>query len=115
MAAAASLIQAAGQAGDNLYPWWIANSLKTKLGTFSATCLALFPEMEGKSHPSSNWCILMSNLSNLMPSSNVPFATLQTATQYVYRMCLMTSQLRTQTLISAAQANAVLASYNLQF
>lgn len=118
MATALSLVQAAGQAADNLYPFWLAGTLKTKLTTFGGVCLAQFPESEENSHPASNWGILIANLADLMPGASVPFSSLQLATQYVYRVCLMTNTLRTATptpLISAAQATAILASYNLQF
>lgn len=115
MAAAASLVQAAGQAADNLYPFWLAGTLKTRLTTFGNVCLGLFPESEENSHPASNWAILIASLANLMPNANVPYYSLQTATQYVYRICLMTNTLQVGSLITGAQGAAVLASYNAQF
>lgn len=115
MATAANLTQAADQADQNLYPFWLANTIETRLADFATTCLALFPESDVKSHPTSNWLILISHLANQMPGTNASLAQFETAVQYVFRCCLMTQELLNQALISAPNAAAVLASYNLQF
>jgi len=114
MAAAASLTIAAEQSSDNLYPFWIAGTLKTRLTNFATVCLTQFPDSDVKGHPSANWSILMANLANQISGAGT-FQQLNLAISYVYRMCYMTQQLLTQALIGAPQGAAVLASYNLQF
>lgn len=118
MAAAADLVQAANDSAENLNALYILGppTLKTRLTTFGATCLALFPDQEPNGRPSMNWCVLIQALArSLSASVQTSPADFLTAVQYIYRMCLMTNVLQTQSLITPTQGNAVLAAYNANF
>jgi len=114
---AATLPDAATIAADNLYTLYVGGTLKTKLTAFWGSILPTFPEQENNSHPVSNWLILIANLANQMPVANVPYAQLNAAIEYVYRVCFVAYQLNNQTpkLVSNVQAAALLAAYNAQF
>lgn len=119
MATAADLEEAAGQATDNLSAKWVAGTLKTNLTAFYTALLPTFPESERASHPISNWLILIASITAKMEAGNsflvVPYTDLVTAANYVYRLCWMTNQLNVETVITGAQAAAVLAAYNTNF
>lgn len=120
MAAEPDLEHAAVTAADHLYTLWLANTLKTALTTFWGSLIGAgaadkFPQDNANNHPVSNWLILIAALAKGMPASNVSYTDLDTAINYVYRVCWMTNQLDVQGLISSAQATAVLTAYNANF
>lgn len=115
MPAAANLQVAAVDAFDNLHTLWLADTLKAKLTAFNISTLAIFPQEDPNNHPCSNWAVLLYGLSDQMPLANVPYDGLITAADWVYRLCWVADRLDTDGLITAAQATALLAAYNLQF
>ena len=123
MAAELNLPNAAGNAYQNLLPFWSANTLKAALNGFWQGVLVTFgdtfPEQQPNSHPVSNWVTVVAALADSMPASGVPFNQFLDAVQYVYRMCWMTHQLQLQGLITAAQATtgpgSILVQYNANF
>jgi hypothetical protein len=115
MAAATDLPNAAVTAADNLHTLWLAGTLKAKLIVFWVALLPLFPQSEQNNHPVSNWLTLIAALADQMPNSNVTYSDLDTAINYVYRLCWLANQLDTQALITTAQATAILTEYNADF
>ncbi len=117
MATAVTLEQAANEADENMYPFWQDATLKARLENFGTTSLALFPEQDVNSHPVSNWLTLVLWAADQLSASPTvaTIAQYEQAMQFVYRCCFMGQQLLTQALITAPQAAAMLASYNLQF
>lgn len=115
MATAPTLARAANQADDNLFPFFVANTLKGKLNTFARACLALLPDTQDNTRPIAHWMTLLVSAAHLMPAAAVPLAQYESAMQMVYRGCHMAQQLLTQGTLPAATATAILASYNAQF
>ncbi len=119
MATATTLEEAAGQTFFNLLSKWITGTVKTNLVAFAAAALPVFPEDDQNNHPVGNWASVIGSQAALMPAgnsyTNVPYQQVVTATDYVYRICWMASQLDTQSSISGAQAAALLAAYNAAF
>lgn len=112
--AAATLIEAAGLAYNNCFTLWTANTLKTKLTAFAAACAPVFIEDRPGDQPCGNWLVLIAALAKDMIAVDVPFTDLNAAAQYVFRFCWLTTSLNTLTIVSNAQAAAVLAAYNAQ-
>jgi hypothetical protein len=115
MATAPTLARAANQADDNLFPFFVANTLKGKLNTFARACLDVLPDAQDGTRPVAHWMTMLLSVAHLMPASSVPLAQYERAMQMVYRGCLMAQQLQTQGALSSAAATAILASYNAQF
>lgn len=126
MAAAASLPEAADQAYDNLFPLWSAGTLKARLIAFANSLIVtpdLFPEEFDNNHPVSNWCALILSLTEAMhpifappiTGAAVPYPLLNSAANFIYRLCWVSEYLRQHTMITTSQANAILAAYNLNF
>lgn len=116
MATEPDLETAGYQAWDNLQPLWVAGTLKAKLAAFASGLYATFPEQTPGNHPVVNWLVQISALSETL--TGVAFESgdvMRAAAGLVFRICFMTSQLQTQTMITAPQAAAVLAAYNAQF
>lgn len=116
MATAATLTEAANDSSDDLNALYAlgGDALRDAMIAFANTSLAQFPDQDVNGHPSSNWCAIILALTSTM-SGTASLIQFQTSVQYVYRMCLMTNVLQTQTLITAGQGNAVLAAYNANF
>src|SRR5215470_7553204 len=116
MTAAASLTEAAISAADNLLTLYTGNTLKAKTAAFCATALAIFPDQTQSSRPVADWLTLLSALSDQMPVASVPYSSLNSAIDYVYRLCFLATALNTQTpqQVTNAQATALLAAYNAQ-
>lgn len=117
MAAAVNLVQAAGQTYQNLFPWYLNNTLKTRLTTFWNAILPTFPDQEPNSRPVADWLVLIASLADQMPTmvNSVPFASFDVATNYVYRLCYIGNFLTSRSLITPAQGAALLAAYNAAF
>ena len=120
MATASTLEEAAAQSFDNLFTIWLAaTAFKSKLVAFAATVLPLFPDQDPNGRPVANWATIMASFANQLDTDvapiRQPYTTLNTAADYLYRLCWMGFQLETQNLITTAQANAVLAAYNADF
>jgi hypothetical protein len=115
MAAEVTLQAAANKADANMFPFWVAGTVDTKLAAFATTSIAQFPDSQINSRPIANWLTLIAFVASQMPAINIPLAQYEQGMQYVYRACLMAQFLQTQGTITGAQAAAMLASYNLQF
>lgn len=115
MATAANLIEAAGQAFDNLYIWWQANQLRTRIIAFCATASPTFPDSDVKSRPVGNWLIMIRAAVEPLPAVNIELDDLNTLCQQIYRICYLTSQLNALGDITNTQANALLNNYNATF
>ena len=128
MATATTLDQAAAQAYNNLFPKWVAGApLPASLLAFTNPLILnpdIFPEETPDFHPVSNWCALIQSITKQMisfvgppfvPGQGISYALLNTAANYVYRMCWMTLFLQQHGFISAPQGAAVLAAYNAAF
>lgn len=116
MATAANLDEAAEQAYANLQTLWIAGTMAARMTSFVTDLLPTFPEQEQLSHPVSNWLVLIRALSATMnANASADAGALRDGANYVYRICLIAQQLQTQSMITGAQAAAVLTAYNLRF
>lgn len=115
MTIATSLAQAAGLTFDNLQVKWAIGQLKVRMTNFWSQVIDLFPESEVNSHPVSNWLTVVASLSDQLPLGVTPLTDLDNSAQAIYRTCWMGSALQTQGLITTAQANALLGSYNGNF
>lgn len=119
MATATTLEEAAGQTFQNLLNKWITGTLKVDLTAFAAAVLPDFPEQIRANHPIGNWASVIGCQSALMAAGNshtqVPYQQVVVATDYVYRICWMGSQLAAQGSITTAQRDALLADYNAAF
>lgn len=119
--AAASLVEAAQQAQDNLFQQWLANHLQGHLSSFCEDLLPQFPDSLPAGRPVSNWLTVMWALAEQMfpdTVASVPlveYTLLNTAAQYMYHLCYLADQLNSQGLITNAQATAILIEYNNQF
>lgn len=104
------------QAWQNLQPLWLTGTLAANLAAFATDLLPTFPEQGVNNHPVSNWLVQIAALAATMnPTASGDAGALEAAVQYVFRVCFMTSQLQTQSLITGAQATAVLTAYNTRF
>lgn len=122
---AADLEEAAGLAFDNLFGLWLAgdNQLKTATATFCRTLLPVFPESDATARPIADWLTLLYAQSSLMPTVNttnpptlVPYESLLTTADQVYRLCWLGSEATsTSPRLSSTQMTALLAAYNAQF
>lgn len=116
MATAADLPEAANDSFDDLNTLWLAGTLKAQLIAFCRALLPIFDQQDVDGHPVSNWLVLILASATQLPASNVPYDGLITAADQVYRICWITQQLgNVQTLITSAQATAVLTQYNAKF
>jgi hypothetical protein len=89
---------------------------RSRGSSFCNALLPTFDQQQVNSHPVSNWLVLILALATSMPASDVPYDNLIGAADQMYRICWITQQLgNVQTLITSAQATAVLTQYNLQF
>jgi hypothetical protein len=111
---AANLKEAAQDAFGNLNTLWLATTLKAKLALFCDAALPIFPQERDNNHPVSNWTTLLDALQDAMPASPT-FLDLNAAVDQLYRLCWIGYYLQGQSLITSAQATALLAAYNLQF
>jgi hypothetical protein len=112
MAMATTLSQAAGQSFDNLAVFFDTNQLKSRVTTFCAQTIGIFPQQESGSHPVSNWIAVFAALSARMPTSAVPIDQLTAAAEILYRLCWMAFSIIGNG-ITTAQASALLNSFNL--
>jgi hypothetical protein len=115
MAPAATLLQAAGIAYDNLYVKWQLNQLKIRLINFVAGVSPTFPDGDATTRPIGNWLIPIRALGEVIPAVSVELDDLTEAAGMIYRICYLGSQLQANGQISAAQGAALLAQYNGQF
>jgi hypothetical protein len=121
--AALNLGQAANEAYLNLQAKWNV-SLKNALNAFWQAVIDTFPDQETKSHPTSNWIVIIASMAERMNTGNgdpntataVPIEDLINAANAVYRLCLMTRFLQDTGQITAAQGstgpNSILVRYN---
>jgi hypothetical protein len=121
MATADSLQTAALQAYDNLYTWWLAGSLKTKVASFAAQVLIIggFDDGHAQSLPVTSWAVILGSLASSMQlsafppvSTKFPFADLEAAAEALYKICWLTSGLEEINQVNAEQATSVLTAYN---
>lgn len=115
MATATTLPEAAFQAYSNLYTLYLANTLKTQVAAFCAAILPTFPDETPDGRPVANWATLLYVTSSQMPSSSVPYTSLNDAATQLYKLCFMAQALKDAGLITASQASAVLTQYNAKF
>lgn len=124
MATAPSLQAAALQAYDNLYTWWLAGSLKTKVAAFAAQVLIIggFDDGHAQSIPVTSWAVILGSLASSMQisafppiSSHFPFSDLEAAAEALYKICWLTDGLHEIDQVSAEQATSVLTAYNGNF
>jgi hypothetical protein len=115
MASASDLEQAAKQAWLNLAPLSISGTLRAKLLAFCAAISPQFNVGNPGDRPTINWnAILWAHAQTMSPvADNWP--ALRVAADYLYRLCFMTNQADNQSMITTAQAAAVLTAYNAQF
>lgn len=116
MASAATLIEAAQTAYQNLAAKWNNGTLQARLALFVDDLLPTFPDGAPGGRPVADWLVLIDALQNDMIAAAFadPLA-LRNAALYVYKLCWMTNQLQVQVAITGAQAAAVLAAYNSRF
>jgi hypothetical protein len=115
MAAAATLLEAAGIAYDNLYVKWQLNQLKIRLTNFCSGVSPSFPDSDVNGRPIGNWLIPIRALAQDIPAVGVQLDDLTTAAQQIYRICYLGSQLEASGQITPAQAAALLLQYNGNF
>src|SRR5689334_4857126 len=114
MATATTLAQAAGQAFDNLFVRWSTGVLKQRIDAFIGAASGSFPDADEGGRPVSNWFTILIATSEFLQSGQGPVTDLNTCAETVYRMCWVANYLRSQNLITVAQANSLLGAYNGQ-
>lgn len=113
MAPASTLAAAAGQSADDLAARFATNFFKLNLGIFCGDNLPLFPESQPDSHPVSNWLVVLSAVTEILPvPSQQTLMQLDVATNAMYRLLWVADFLQSAGQISANQGNTLLASYN---
>lgn len=122
MAGASTLAEAAGQAFANLFTLWKlgGTDMKDALTTFEVDLLPVFPDSDVVSRPLASWLILIASLSVRIPvvgpGEALPYASLNAAADYVYRICWLGAKPTPQCPdITVAQQNALLLAYNTAF
>lgn len=110
---ATTLAQAAGQAEDNMTVWFAFNQLKVRLQAFAGQLFNLFPDDNQNSRPVANWLTVLIGVVQPM-SNSMTEVQLADTSQIMYRLLWMASDLQSSSLITTAQANAVLTAYNGQ-
>ncbi len=107
------------QAGFLSYPQmtlqWIADTLDTTVPAFSASITGTFEDAIPNDRPVGNWLILIDALASELPAIDVPEVQFNQIVEYVGRMCLAGFVAFNEGLISAGQANALLAAWNAAF
>jgi hypothetical protein len=109
-----NLINAAKISFEDLYTLWLGGTIKARLTAFWKAINPIFDANTPNDEPCGNWVELIAALATEMSSVSVTFDDMNSAAQYVYRLCWLTNQLNAQTpqLVTNAQAAAVLAAYN---
>lgn len=114
MATATTLEEAANEADDNMFPFFVSAGLQARVTNFAQAGLALFADTAPRSRPVANWFTVLARVADLM-STPPTLPQYEQAMDYVYRCCHMGQALLNQGDISAPNAAAMLASYNAQF
>lgn len=112
---ATTLAEAAGRTADQLNTIsLIPGALRQRFGFFTDIRFS-FRESAVNEHSVLNWVALMGQLQPLITVSHIPLTTTALAIQYVYRTCWNTQSLLDASLITTAQADAVLDRWNFSF
>lgn len=115
MATATTLTQAAKQSWSNLAVLSEAGTLRARLLDFVAAVEAQLDEGVPDNHPILNWCAVLWAYAETMSATAADWSALRGAAEIVYRLCFMAQVSRDQSMITLAQFNAILASYNAEF
>lgn len=116
MASAATLVEAAETAYENIWGEFVAGTLQAALASFVDDLLPTFPDDAVGGRPVADWLVLIDALQNDMnPAAQNDYSALRNAAVYLFKLCWMTNQLQTQNDITGAQAAAVLTAYNDNF
>ena len=124
MTVAATLLEAANLAPQNLRVLWEADTLQAKMIAFWTAINPFFEEQIPNDHPVADWIAIIAAFSPAIlpfaatmdpgstPYSGGTITTFSTAVDYIYRICKFGFYYQ---LISAAQKTAILTAYNAQF
>jgi hypothetical protein len=124
MTVALTLLEAANLAPQNLRPFWVDDTLQTRMINFWQAINPSFEEQIQNDHPIANWIAVIAAFAPaILPHAAVkdpgatPYgggtvATFNTSMEYVYRICKFAFE---YTLITPAQKAVILAAYNAQF
>lgn len=115
MTVANTLAEAAGLAYENIFPLFVANTVRVDALGFFNTLNAgtLFQNQVPGDHPMINWISVLGAVTTEMPVSVQPsYDQLNELIGVVYRICWMASN---TDLYSSAQRTAVLNAYNAAF
>mgnify|MGYP001600440290 CR=1 FL=1 len=115
MAAALTLVQAAQESLQNMAVQTVAGTLKTRIATFLDTIQAQLDSEIPENHPIINWSAVLYGYQTQMAGGANDYIELRISGDYVYRLCYMAAQSQDQSLITGAQAAAILAAYNANF
>lgn len=125
MPPAASLTAAADQCAADLNVRWQADTLGARVTAFAAALYSSFPSNVPNNAPIANWLavigalgpqiVTFANGGAFAGSNSLPMY--QLAVDYVYRLCKLAAAYSTApiSLITGAQATAILNAYNAQF
>lgn len=115
MAARATLADAALGAFEDMTVQSAAGTLDDAIAAFIAGYTASFDEQRSGDRPIINWTAVLYGYQAQMDGAVNDWTELRITADYVYRLCFLGSQLRSQSSISVAQAAAILAAYNANF
>lgn len=109
-----NLASAAANIYDDLNPKFTAGTIRANVITFWSGLTATFPTSQPNNLPPANWLAVIAGFNDSM-SATPQVPTLSQLIVYIYRFICLVDVLHTQNLITAAQANAVLAEFNTAF
>jgi len=122
MAGASDLPEAAGLSFANLFTLWKlgGSDMKDAIAAFADDLLPVFPDSDVVSRPLASWLILIASLAVQIPvvgpGEALPYASLNAAADYVYRICWLGAKPTPQCPdITNAQQAAILLAYNSAF
>jgi hypothetical protein len=116
MAPAATLLEAANLAPQNLRVLWEADTLEAGMVTFWQTVSPSFDEQTPNDRPVGAWLAIIASFSpTILPFADNSMGTITTfelAVDYIYRLCKFGFY---YDLISVQQKADILAAYNAEF
>lgn len=111
---AGTLVDAADTAYLNVLARWQAGTVRANLISFAQMYATSFSDDTPNDHPMVNWGAIVQAQATQMSTTNllIDLVAVSTSAESIFNVCWMANELAGQSLITAAQANAVLAAYN---
>lgn len=115
MAMATDLTNAANIGYNQCSLFWYAGTLPGALSNFITAASPIFSDDRPNDRPVGDWLVLLYALSQAVDPLNMTDEQLDTCATYLFRMCLGAASAQTSSLISTAQATALLTAWNANF